>query len=89
MEALEIHDYIQLKLSNGYVLSIYNNYFISLDSLSSFIGVAVKEIDLFEDRVVIIFGNDALLNIGLNDDDYNGPEALMLTTANNEFFIYP
>lgn len=74
----EVHDYIQITFSDVAVLSIFNNYTYDGGAMLSIEGKRVKSINVSDKAVIVIFEGGTSLSIGLNDVDYNGPEAMVL-----------
>lgn len=74
----EVHDYIQVVFSDGTTLSIFNNYVYDGELITGIEGRKVKSVEESGDRVLIIFDNSEAISIGLKDEDYNGPEAMVL-----------
>lgn len=74
----KVHDYVQVEFSDGTILSIFNNYAYEGDSLLSIEGNIVIAVEESDKSVVIIFEGGKSLTVGLNDEDYNGPEAMVL-----------
>lgn len=71
-------DYIQLFFSDGMILNVYNNHKFSKGDASVLNKAFVTSVEELQDKVIIEFDNHITLSIGLEDDDYNGPEALAL-----------
>lgn len=84
----EVHDYIQLVFSNGTRLSIFNNYVYDGGSVLGLEGKEVKSIEESGSAVVIVFEGGESLSIGLNDDDYNGPEAMVLKQEGKSSIVW-
>ena len=74
----EVHDYIQIVFSNGTTLSIFNNYVYDGGSVLGIEGKEVKSVEESGDGILIVFGDGRSISVGLKDDDYNGPEAMVL-----------
>ncbi|MBY0475581.1 MAG: hypothetical protein K2Q13_11050 [Nitrosomonas sp.] len=74
----EVHDYVQIVFSDGTTLSIFNNYRYDGGSILSIEGKAVKSIDKKEGNIIITLADGKCVSIGMEDDDYNGPEAIVL-----------
>ncbi len=74
----KVHDYIQVVFSDGTTLSIFNNYAYDGDSVLSIEGNRVSGVEESANSVVIIFEGGKSLTVGLNDEDYNGAEAMVL-----------
>lgn len=81
--AEEIEDYIQLIISNNKKLSIFNNY-ICNSSLKNIENKKIIAIESSEDILKIFFEENISLFIGLDDESYNSPEAMVL--LNNGIF---
>lgn len=74
----EVHDYIQIVFSDGTTLSIFNNYVCESGSVLGIEGKEVKSVKESGDGILIVFGDSSSISVGLRDDDYNGPEAMVL-----------
>lgn len=74
----EMHDYIQVVFSDGTTLSIFNNHSYEGGSIHAVEGKKVKSVEEVDNMVIITFEDDDYLSIGMGDDDYNGPEAMVL-----------
>lgn len=74
----EVHDYIQIVFSDGTTLSIFNNYYYDVGSVHAIEGKKVKSVEEAGNKIAITFEDDECLSIGMADDDYNGPEAMVL-----------
>ena len=74
----EVHDYIQIVFSDGANLSIFNNYVYNGGSVLGIEGKTVRSVEESGNSVIILFDSGESLFIGLDDDDYNGPEAMVL-----------
>lgn len=74
----KVHDYIQIVFSDSTTLSIFNNYVYDGGSVLGIEGKTVRSVKECDGSVIILFASGESLSIGLNDDDYNGPEAMVL-----------
>lgn len=74
----EVHDYIQIVFSDGMMLSIFNNCVYDGGSVLGIEGKEVKSVEESSDGILIVFSNGSSISVGLNDHDYNGPEAMVL-----------
>lgn len=74
----EVHDYIQLVFSDGTTLSIFNNYYYDGGSVLAIEGKKIKSVEEVGSKVVIAFEDGGCMSVGMTDDDYNGPEAMVL-----------
>lgn len=74
----EMHDYVQIVFSDGTTLSIFNNYAYDGGSLLSIEGKKLTSIEESSHLVRIILEDNDVLSVSLDDNDYNGPEAMLL-----------
>lgn len=74
----KVHDYIQFVFSDGTTLIIFNDYVYAGDCVLSIEGNTVGSVEESASSVIIHFEGGKYLKVGLNDDDYNGPEAMVL-----------
>lgn len=74
----EVHDYIQIDLSDGTTLSIFSNYVYDGGSALSIKDSKIQFVEEFGGGIIILFDNGRSISVGLNHDDYNGPEAMVL-----------
>ena len=74
----EVHDYIQIVFSDGTKLSIFNNYVYDGDSVLGIEGREVKSVEEHGDGILIVLDDGRSISIGLKDDDFYGPEAMVL-----------
>ena len=73
-----VHDYVQILFSDGTMLTIFNNYDYEGASIQTIDGTNVISVEELDDRIAITFDNNLSLLVGLNEVDYNGPEAMAL-----------
>ncbi len=73
-----VHDYIQFVFSDGTMLSVLNNFVYDGESVLKTEGRKVESVDGLDKAIVIQFEGGESLRIGLTDEDYNGPEAIVL-----------
>lgn len=74
----KVHDYIQIVFSDGTTLSIFNNHSYDGGSVYAAEGKKIKSVEEVDNKINIIFEDNNCLSIGMGDDDYNGPEAMVL-----------
>ena len=74
----EVHDYLHIAFSDGTTLSVFNNYAYDGGKVLNIEGKEVKFVEEAEDRILIVFNDDKTISVGLKDQDYNGPEAMVL-----------
>ena len=73
-----VHDYMQVKFSSGAALTIYNNCRFE-DGACKAVGSTVKSTTESGDEIVIMLEGGGSIHIGLQEDDYVGPEAMVLS----------
>jgi hypothetical protein len=71
-------DYIQLFFTDGTILNVYNNHKFNKRDVSALKMIFVKSVEELKDKLIVEFDDHLTLSIGLEGDDYNGPEALAL-----------
>ncbi|MFO0699951.1 MAG: hypothetical protein U0236_12030 [Nitrospira sp.] len=75
----KVHDYLQLVLSGDAILSIFNHYQYSADSLTEIEGLQLLAVNQLAETISLNFGKgEIVLSVGMREDDYNGPEAMVL-----------
>lgn len=79
----EIEDYIQLTIFNNKKLSIFNDYICS-SPLENIKNKKIIFIEFSKQILKIFFEENISLFIGLDDESYNSPEAMVL--LNNGIF---
>jgi len=84
----EVNDYIQVVFSDGTTLSIFNNYSYESGSVRAVEGKKVKSVEEVNNKVIITFEDDDCLSIGMGDDDYNGPEAMVLRQKSEPLVVW-
>lgn len=84
----KVQDYIQIIFSDSTTLTVFNDYVIDSGSILSIEGKTVKFVEESDSSVIILFESGESLFIGLNDDDYNGPEAIVLRQKRNSPIIW-
>lgn len=84
----KVHDYIQVVFSDSTTLSIFNNYVYDGGSVLGIEGKTVRSVEESASSVVILFESGESLSIGLDDDDYNGPEAMVLGQKGKSLVVW-
>ncbi len=74
-EVEKTYDYIQLHFPDNAKLSIFNNYICDVP-LEQITNKKVMNIKNSEDEITIGFEDEIFLSIRLDDQSYNGPEAM-------------
>ena len=73
-----LHDYLQIVFSKGVQLSVFNSYHYDGDSIVLVTAKQVQSVNEGESSIRIMLEDGSCLRIGMNDNDYNGPEAIVL-----------
>jgi hypothetical protein len=77
-EIVEIHGYIQFFFFGGTILTMYGTYVCegcSLPDLKNSRVISAKDLG---DIAVIVFDDEKSISISLKEEDYEGPEAMVL-----------
>ena len=73
------NDYVQLQFDDGAILNIFNRYWLTpaeRGDLSRLVGTTVVGSESTDSSECLRFSDETLLEIGMTDGDYNGPEAI-------------
>lgn len=76
-----------IEFSNGSRLNVFNRYSITPVS-SELIGSMLTSVVEHQNEIILMFDNFIALEIGLEDDDYNGPEALGYIDSSGRIVIW-
>ncbi|MBC9882059.1 hypothetical protein G8O24_32525 [Bradyrhizobium sp. INPA01-394B] len=86
-----VHDYVQICFTDGGVLNVFNRVIKpQLDeiSLKQFVQKVVTA-ELKDCRAFTLeFDGGHVFQIGMNDSDYRGPEALQFTDADGHIVVW-
>lgn len=82
-----LHDYVQITFKQGTILHVFNSHHFDGGSASSFEGKLIESIEEHRDRVLITMEGGSL-SIGLEDDDYYGPEAMVLLRMGEPHIVW-
>ena len=74
-----IHDYIKIVFCNGSVLCIFNRYTLDIQPMDSLNGKRINNAREYDNEIIIEFEGAGPLTVGMEDSDFNGPEAMVLT----------
>ena len=73
-----VYDYLQIEFSDDICLTINNKYSSIGGELKDFIGATVEKTEANADAFTIFFEANRQLSVGLADEDYYCPEAMVL-----------
>ena len=73
-----IHDYVQIQFSDGTILNVYNHHQYNAGPPKAIKGKKVVSVEEGESKITISFEGGGAFSIGMSDDDYRGPEAMVL-----------
>ncbi len=90
VQATKLHDYLQLKFSDGTILNINNRYKLvgTSDGIECVIGKLVSGVKADERSIRIVFFGGMSLLVGLNEEDFNSPEAMEMYAAGSPPIIW-
>ena len=74
----KVQDYIQIIFLDGSILSIFNSYVYDGKVLKDIEGKSIMSTEESKSFMIIHFNSGHSLSVGLNEDDFNGPEAMTL-----------
>ena len=83
VEILIQEDGVLILLDDGSNLKLYNNILGSVDG--SYIGCMVEDIEFTNDLLIITLNGDLKIKMGMQEDDYLGPEAFFYYGADGIF----
>ncbi len=84
-----IHDYFQIIFKNESILNVYNKYEILWTQDSrKLIYSKVISVNLSKEKLTILLNNSCSIEIWLEDDDYNWPEAIELIFPDKQILIH-
>jgi len=85
---VQIHDYVQIYFENKSILTIFSEIFPEKNNLSMFEGKRVVSVIDEEDKAIINLENGQYISIGLRDQDYDGPEAMVLHREGENIVVW-
>ena len=87
-DIVKLHDYLQLYLSDGTIVTIYNNYSFKKKSGELFEKKKIVSVSETKDSIDFTIENVGNIIVSLNDEAFNGPEALELSKKNQPTIIW-
>jgi len=87
----KLYDYLQLWFDNGIMLNIFNIFTMigfESDAVSLLAGCEVCAINESDEGVEFVFLGGMLLRVGLQNNDYQGPEAIEFIGKGGERVIW-
>ena len=84
-----VHDYTQIYFHDGSVLNIFNAFTIKNGNPATLIEKSVAEVHSDLKSIKIIFSHQDEIRVGMEESDFNGPEAMELIEADNSRFVWP
>ena len=88
-DALKVCDYVQLLFEKDISLNIYNALWLcNGDDLGVLNGATLLKVEEKPDKLIFHFSNGKHLDIDLDDDAYNGPEALELNVPGQPTVVW-
>lgn len=83
-----IQDYFQIIFQDGTILNIYNKYKYEGGSVVSLEGKKLLYVSESNNKILLDFGDNGILSIGLLEEDYNGPEAIGLIRKGEPLVVW-
>lgn len=80
-----------LFFENGACLSIYNSFYlknINEEEKGKIVGSYIKNVEQLEKLIILHLENNVDIIIKMDNDAYNGPEAMQLTSPNAPTIIW-
>lgn len=87
-EYAEAGDSVGFVFDSGDKLAIYNSYECTTESYDELLGKKICSIQEFENKIVINFEKEIGLNILLDDESWNTPEALEAVFSDGEIMVW-
>ena len=85
-----VHDYVQLRFSNGDLLNVYNDFSLSGATggdLATLANCVVEDVQA-DDRFLTFVFSEKSLQVGLVDAAYRGPEAIEYIAADGGRIVW-
>lgn len=86
--ATRMPDYLQIFYEDGRILNVFNSHNLDAD-FEKMAGWTVADVSQNPNSLALVFSNGNVLTIGLQDSDYNGPEALELVLNAGSRIVWP
>lgn len=83
-----IHDYVQIVFANDMTLTINNNFDFLGGNPNKFIDACVQGTLTTDAAFRMQFSDNRALTVGLADQDYFGPEAMVLTANDGSTIVW-
>ena len=83
------HDFLSLQFDDRTTLNIFNKYSYDGGDLSLLTGETVSSVVEEPHLLEVGFSKGGVLSIGLTNDDFVGPEAMVLKLNGGEIIVWP
>jgi len=88
IESVQVHDYVQMQFSGERTLSVFNRLDTEPSSINMLEGRHVSFVEANDRDVIIRFKEGGEVRIGMDDDSYNGPEAMTLADGRGRIVVW-
>lgn len=82
------HDYLQVVFESGTTLTVNNKYSFLGGQPDDFDGAVVTGVETSLAAFTMCFGGNLSLSVGLGEEDYFSPEAMVLDTGKGGVFVW-
>jgi hypothetical protein len=83
-----VHDYVQIEFENSFGISIYNKYTVTGGKIGDVVGKRVTGFVQDERSVSLLVNSKLVVRVGLENDDYSGPEAMQYNDSTGMIVVW-
>jgi len=86
-----IHDYLQLYFEDGIVMNVFNSFCVvgnKSTDFSSISEIEISSVSLENERIDIELSDGKIIQIGMQEKDYRGPEAIEFIEASGRRVVW-
>lgn len=81
-KVMTVHDYLQIYISDGSILNIFNRYLIvNITDEQDMVGRIITGAKSNKNDIVITFIPEGSIKVSMRPEDYRGPEAMQYTNS--------
>lgn len=85
----KIHDYLQIFFAGGAILNILNAHTITDEHDPELAGYEITAAQEDEKTITLLMSPRGKIQIGLQNSDYQGPEAMMFLRESKPTIVWP
>ena len=89
LDVEDVHDYVQIRLSENSGLNIYNKFSMIDSDRASLPGRRIASVRSGDDCISIFLSPKGTIRVSIKDADFRGPEAMEYVAANGARVIWP